>query len=194
MAKEEAAAPTVCLDSVFETATINAKECRKVVTIDIPGAFLHANNDNYMIMRMNGTCAELMVKTDPKLYQKYIALGKGRQVLYLRLQKAIYGMMKSALLFYRKLVGELHEMGFELNPYNPCVANKMVDGAQLTVRWHIDNQMISHINNNAIMAFIKAIKAIYRDNLVESMGTKHNYLGMECDYSSVEEVKINMHK
>ena len=185
MAKEEAVAPTVCLDSVFETATINAKECRKVVTIDIPGAFLHANNDNYMIMRMNGTCTELMVKTDPKLYQKYIALGKGRQVLYLRLQKALYGMMKSALLFYRKLVGELHEMGFELNPYNPCVANKMVDGAQLTVRWHVDNQMISHINNNAIMAFIKAIKAIYGDNLAESMGRKHNYLGMEFDYLSV---------
>jgi hypothetical protein len=106
-------------------------------------------------------------------------------VLYLLLQKALYGMMKSALVFYRKLVGELHEMGFELNPYDPCVENKMVDGTKLTVRWHIDDLMISHINNNAIMAFIKAIKAIYGDNLAESMGRKHNYLGMEFDYLSV---------
>jgi hypothetical protein len=41
VAKEEAAAPTVGLDSVFITSTIDhAKESRKVVTIDIPGAFL----------------------------------------------------------------------------------------------------------------------------------------------------------
>ncbi len=45
VAKEEAAAPTVALESVFVTATIDAKEKREVVTIDIPGAFLHADNE-----------------------------------------------------------------------------------------------------------------------------------------------------
>ncbi len=48
-----------------------------------------------------------MVKTNPKLYQQYVILEKGRSVLYLQSQKALYGMMKSALLFYRKLVSEL---------------------------------------------------------------------------------------
>ncbi len=78
--------------------------------------------------------AELMVKTNPKLYQQYVILEKGRSVLYLRLQKALYGMMKSAHLFYRKLVSELQEMGFEINPYDPCVANKMVNGTHITIR------------------------------------------------------------
>ena len=45
-------------------------EKREVVTIDIPGAFLHADNGDYVIMRMTGTLAELMAKTDPKLYRK----------------------------------------------------------------------------------------------------------------------------
>ncbi len=85
-------------------------------------------------------------------------------------------------------------MGFTLNPFDPCVANKMVNDAQLTVRYHVDDLMISHINNDVIIAFIKAIKAIYGDNLTESMGTKHTYLGMEFDYSCIEEVKINMQK
>ncbi len=40
IAKEEAAVPTVALDSVFITSTIDAKESRKVVTVDIPGAFI----------------------------------------------------------------------------------------------------------------------------------------------------------
>ncbi len=93
MAKEEAAAPTVTLESVFVTATIDAKEKREVVTINIPEAFLHANNDDYVIMKMNGSLAELMVKSDPKIYRKYVMIEKGRQVLYLRLQKALYGML-----------------------------------------------------------------------------------------------------
>ena len=73
-----------------------------------------------------------MVKTDRKNYHKYVTIEKVRQVLYLRLQKALYGMMKSALLFYRKLVKELKEMGFEINPYDPCVANKLVNKKQMT--------------------------------------------------------------
>jgi hypothetical protein len=68
VAKEEAAAPTVAHESVFVTATIKAKEKQKNVMIDIPGAFLHANNEDYVVMKMNGSLTELMVKTDPKIY------------------------------------------------------------------------------------------------------------------------------
>jgi hypothetical protein len=68
------AAPTVALESVFITSTIDANESRKVVTIDIPGAFLHANNDDCGIMRMVRMLAELMVKTNP--YRQYIVLEK----------------------------------------------------------------------------------------------------------------------
>jgi hypothetical protein len=44
--KEEAAAPTAALESVFIITEIDAKEHWKVVTIDILGAFLHANNED----------------------------------------------------------------------------------------------------------------------------------------------------
>ncbi len=82
---------------------------------------------------MNRMLAKLMAKIDPKLYQKYLTDEKGKKVLYLRLQKAIYGMMKSVLLFYRKLISELKEMGFEVNPYDPCVVSKIVNGSQMTI-------------------------------------------------------------
>jgi hypothetical protein len=118
---------------------IDVKEDKEVVTINIPGAFLHADNKDYVIMKMVGTLAELMVKTNPKMYRQYVVLEKGRSVLYLRLQKALYGMMKSALLFYRKLVSELKKMGFDINSYDPCIANKMVNGTQMTIRWHLDD-------------------------------------------------------
>ena len=146
---------------VFITSTIDAKESRKLATIDIPGAFLHADNEDYVIMKMVGTLAELMVKTNPKLYQQYVILEKGKSVLYLRLQKALYGMMKSALLLYRKLVSELQDMGFEINPYDPCVANKMVNGTQMSIRWHVDDLMISHLSRDKIMKIMQGMKDIY---------------------------------
>ena len=79
VAKKEAASPTVALELVFVTAAIDARKNREVVTIGIPGAFLHAINDNYVVMRMNGTLAKLMAKTDPKLYRKFQQTKKERK-------------------------------------------------------------------------------------------------------------------
>jgi len=72
-----------------------------VATCDIPGAFLLADNPDFVLMRLNGSLAELMVKVAPKLYRKFVTTNaKGKSVLYVQLEKAVYGMMKSALLFY----------------------------------------------------------------------------------------------
>ncbi len=42
--KEETSAPTVAIESLFLTCTIDAKERRTVATTDIPGAFWTARN------------------------------------------------------------------------------------------------------------------------------------------------------
>ncbi len=105
-------------------------------------------------MQMNGTLAQLMAQMDPKLYRKYLVDKKGKKVLYLRLQKALYGMMNSELLYYQKLVLELKSMGFVVNPYDLCIANKIVDGHQLTLRWHVDDLIISHVDMSAIIDFL----------------------------------------
>ncbi len=68
---------------VFTTSTIDARENREVVTINIPGVFLHATNKDYVIMQMNRTLAKLMAQTDPKLYRKYLVDKKGRKCYHL---------------------------------------------------------------------------------------------------------------
>jgi hypothetical protein len=143
-------------------------------------------------MKMVGTLAELMVMTNPKLYRKYVIIDKGRSVLYLQLQKALYGMMQSALLFYKKLVTELRTMGFKVNPYDPCVANRMVNRSQMTVRWYVDDLMISHANQNDIMDFVQKVKDIHGENLAKKVGPMHDYLGMTLDYSFEDRVQIDM--
>ncbi len=99
--KKEATAPTVTSEAIFIQSTILAHERPDVATCDIPGAFLQVDNPDFVLMRLDGVLLELMVTIAPNIYCKYITTNaKGKPVLYVQLEKALYGMMKSALLFY----------------------------------------------------------------------------------------------
>jgi hypothetical protein len=146
-----AASPTVSVESVMITAAVKTHEGRDVAVVDVPGAFLRADMDEEVTMTLRGRLAELMVKTVPNIYRKYITLdSNNRPVVYVLLQKALYGCMWSALLFYKKLVKDLKKKGFKLNRYDPCVANKMVRGKQFTVIWHVDDLKMSHMEYDEV--------------------------------------------
>ena len=71
-----------------------------------------------------------MVKVDPSFYHKYVTVNsKGNSLIYVKIHKALYRILRSALLFYQKLVRDLEVFGFKINPYDPCVANKIVNGS-----------------------------------------------------------------
>jgi hypothetical protein len=162
IAKEEATAPTVSTEAIFLQSTIFAHERCNVVTCDIPSTFLQADNPDYVLMHLDGILTELMVSIAPNIYPKYIMVNtKGKPVLYVQLEKALYGMMKSALLFYSKLVADLHSIGFTLNPYDPCVANKMIDGHQMTICWHVDDLFIGHKNPASITKILHWLQQRY---------------------------------
>ena len=71
-------------------------------------------------------------------------------------------MLEGALFFYNKLVADLEAYGFTINPYDPCVGNKMVNGKQLTVTWHVDDLKISHIKSKVVTGLIEYLGSIYR--------------------------------
>ena len=96
-------------------------------------------------MLLRGKLDEMMVRIDPALYLEYVTYSaSGVSMLYTRLSKALYGMLRAALLFYKRLRSTLEDMRFEVNPYNPCVANMMVGVGQITVYWHEDDLKMSH--------------------------------------------------
>ena len=68
-----------------------------------------------------------MVKVYPKIYPKYVIMSSkgGVVLLYVQMQKSLYRLLRSMLMLYRKFVKDLDIYGFQINPYNPCVANKM---------------------------------------------------------------------
>lgn len=89
---------------------------------------------------------------------------------------------------------DLRSFNFELNPYDPCVANKMVNGKQLTVSWHVDDLKISHVETTVVDSFLEWIQEKYGQfaEVKCTRGKVHNYLGMRLDYSVPGQVTIDM--
>jgi hypothetical protein len=193
--KEDGASPTFAADSIMITAAINAHQRWDVATIDIPGAFLHAYNDKEMFMFLKGPLAELMVQMDPQLYQKFVIHNKNNQaLLYVKLSKAIYGLLKSALLFYRKFVKDLknYETPFTINPYNPCFANATINRKQMIITWHVNDLKVSHVDPFQITKFAVYLTAIYGNGLVVHQGKIHDYLGMDLNFTTDGIAQVSM--
>jgi hypothetical protein len=102
--KEEAALPTVLTKLTFIMAAIAASERRKVRCYDIPSAFKNTDVDEDVLMVLKGELVDMMVQIAPQVYQKHVTIDKkGMPILHVKLQKALYGLMRASLLFYRKL-------------------------------------------------------------------------------------------
>jgi hypothetical protein len=103
-----------------------ANKRRKVRCYDMPSAFVNTDMDEDILMVLKGELAEMMVQIASQVYRKYIMVDrKGTKILYVKLQKALYGLMRASLLFYLKLKKEFEAYGLEVNPYNPCMAKMM---------------------------------------------------------------------
>ena len=114
-----------------------------------------------------------------------------------KLDKAVYGTLLGAILFYEKLAVQLHKWGFIMNLYDACTFNKMVNGGgEITTQLFVDDLHISCENMGTIDGLIKDLNQKLKTNFQELAVTKgkvHDYLGINIDYSSNEHVKFTMY-
>lgn len=120
-------------EALMLSCITDAMEGSIVATVDIPGAFMQADIDKIVHMKIEGTIAELLTKLVPKLYRQYLRNENVRSDLYVQLKKALYGTLKAALLFWKNLPFCLQEWDFEINPYDWCVVNKQIKGEQCII-------------------------------------------------------------
>lgn len=142
---------------------IEAKENRDIRTLDIPNTFVQTkikNEEDKVIMRMKRKLEEYMERIAPEIYSPYIMMEKGKKVLYCESQNAIYGTLKVAILFYKKLRKDLENMCFKFNRYDACVVNRYIEQKQQTVVFHVDDLKVScalHEENDKLIEYLKNI-------------------------------------
>ena len=70
-----------------------------------------------------------------------------------------------------------------VNDYDPCVANKMVNGTQMTIVWHVDDLKVSHIDGREITKLVAVLKNKYGPDIAVNKGKIHDYLGIDYDFA-----------
>ena len=150
----------VSVESNMLTAVIDAHEGRDVMTADVPNAFIETelpriDGEESIITKITCELVDVLVNINTDLYSGYIVYVNGKKVLYVEVLRAIYGMLTAALLYYRKFREDLEEHGFQFNPYDSCVANKMINGKLQTIRFHVDDLMRSHVDKKINDDFLK---------------------------------------
>ena len=145
-----------------------------------------------VVMVFEGYIVDLLVEACPQ-YKRFVHTARnGKKLLYVRLKRALYGCIKSALLWWRTLTETLFKEGFRLNPYDSGVANKILpDGTQITICCYVDDLKISCVNKDAVMEIIENLEDRY-GVMRKSLGDKHNYLGMDVEFRKNGTVKILM--
>ena len=193
--KEETASPTVSIDAFFISMVIDSIEGRDVAMADIKGAYLNAIMDDEVIMKIVGDDVDIFCELRPD-FKEFVVMEKGRKVLYVQLYKALYGCVKSALLWYEMFTEHLVDMGFEVNPYDMCVANAMIDGKQCTITWYVDDTKISHKDPKVVDNIIEKIEGKFGKMKVVR-GLIHEFLGMDIEFKRGKEkgkISIGMKK
>jgi hypothetical protein len=199
--RDEATSPTAMTESVIITGTIEAKQSRDVMTADIPNAFVQTRIEDKqvgerIIMKIRGPLVDMLLELSPETYEGYVVYEGKNKVLYVMMVMALYGMLQSSLLYYKKFRKDIESIGFKVNPYDPCVANRMVNGKQHTITWHVDDVKSSHVDPRVNDEFLEWLKMMYAgDGIGEvkaTRGHRHDYLAMVLDYSRPGVLQIDM--
>jgi hypothetical protein len=113
----------------------------------------------------------MLLKIAPDVYGPYVTMDKkGIKQLILQTLNALYGTMVAGSLYYLKFSKTLKRNNFTINPYDPCVANRMVNEKQQTICWHVDDCKLSHVDPKVQDKFIQVLRDEYESIFEDGSG------------------------
>ena len=125
-----------------------------------------------------------LMKTDPS-YEQFLE-SNGSMVVQL------YERVEASALWFKDLQGKLLRNGFEQNPYDHCVYNKVgEDGKQITIVVHVDDLLVTSENRLHIDAFGVYLKSVYPETKTNT-GSILDYVGMTFNLNEERQVKVTM--
>jgi hypothetical protein len=203
ISKEDASLPTVATEAVVLSCIIDAEEGRDVAVVDIPNVFVQTSVENEKDMafiKICGVLVDFLVEIAQYVYKSYVSRdNKGMNQLLVQCQNVLYGTMVSSILYNRKFEKSLMEIGFIVNPYDPCVSNNIIEGKQMTICFHVDDCKLIHRKKKVMDTMIEYIRqeyeSIFEDGtgaMMVSRGNIHKYLGTTLYYTVRGQVKITM--
>ena len=102
-----------------------------------------------VIVKMTRDAVDMLCKVNTN-YIPFVSIEKGRKVIYVKFKKALYGCMQSVILWYSTFKDCLTDLEFEINKYDPCVANAIIEEKQCTICWYVDDSKVPHVSSKVV--------------------------------------------
>ena len=184
----ETSSPTVALSTVLITASIAAHRGEHVMTLDHKAAYLNAAMvDRAVHVKLPREVSALLCKLTPN-HLRYL---RKDGTIVVKLRKALYGCIESAVLWYKELSSTLGSLGFTKNPYDECSFVREINGRIDSILVYVDDLMISSKDQSVLTSIADALRQKYTDITVK-VGKEHDFLGIHWNFSVAGEVTLSM--
>jgi hypothetical protein len=172
---EDRSSPTISTIHVMIILAIAAKEKRHIRVLDIGNAFLEANmkTGEDVYIELDTVSSRILAMIDNTIAPLMGENGK----FVAKLDKALYGCIQSAKLWFDKLTEVLVSYGFTPNPCDPCVLNRVVNGKQITIGFHVDDLLMTCEDESILDDVIDYLRVNFRE-VKEKKDDVMGYLGM----------------
>ena len=128
-----------------------------MTTTYLPNAFVQIGIDQSgekITTKIRGILVDMLVEMKPEVYRYFVVMHGKYKILYVRMLKALYGILVASLLYQKRFLDDITKIEFEHNPYDTCVDNRMVNNKQHTITWHVDDIKSSHVESRVNDEFL----------------------------------------
>jgi hypothetical protein len=155
--------------------------------VDVTGAYLLVDMTSEVYMTLNRQLSEIIVTIDSS-YNNYVNI-KGE--ILVKLDKALYGCVESARLWYNEVSSHLLSLAFIQSEVDPCVFYKRQGDSTTIIIIYVDDFLISAKSRNTVDSIVDNLRSKYL-SINASYGPTIEYLGMRLDFSLSNQVTITM--
>jgi hypothetical protein len=174
---ENLSSPTVRTQSVFLALNEAAMEKRAVSTIDIKGAYLNAKLKSVNVyIRLTKDLAKIYSTLNPK-YKKYLRKDGS---MILKVNKALYGLIEAAMLWYEHIKATLLRLGYLCLNADQGIFKRATPLGRSTVCIHVDDLLVTTTHPSLDTHLREGLKKTYQGITIHE-GLNQSYLGMSID-------------
>jgi hypothetical protein len=184
----ETSSPTAALSSVLMVAALAAHKRYKVMTLDHKAAYLNAAMVGHtVIMTIGKEVSNLLCQVRSE-HRRFL---RPDGTILVKLRKALYGCIESAVLWYNELSSTLEEIGFNKNPYDEC-AFMRANGDDIDhIILYVDDLMLTARSQETLDNIAETLKSKYKEVTVK-VGQDHNFLGIHWAFDWNGGVTLSM--
>ena len=175
----DTSSPTCDPATVFLLSALAIHENMKVITADVEAAYLNAKIRKTIILKIDPIISAILCKLDPT-YFNYL---NKDQSLFVELQRALYGCLESARLWYEHLAATLQTIpNMMQSKLDPCLFYMHEGKEKIYIAIYVDDIKMISSSTQLTNTVKEKLKSVYTVKFQE--GTTHEYLGMKFEYQN----------